>query len=182
MNFKIKCIKCYGAKPKPKKKKVKRTAAAAFANTKKGPRPDVHPTYNFKSRTEANFARILQYHKVDWKYEERAFSFTSCPHKPNGYKKGPYIYHMDFEIKTSKRLPDGLCSGWWEIKGFMTPQSRSKLRRLLRCYPEEAAKTTVVIYHSNKKKDIEFCQKLGYRYIFYNELTEKYESLIDRWE
>jgi hypothetical protein len=46
----------------------------------------------------------------------------------------------------------------------------------------EAAKTTVVIYNHNNKKDIEFCNKLGYKIMFYDELSKAYSGDIIGWE
>jgi hypothetical protein len=89
---------------------------------------------------------------------------------------------MDFELIGRKKLPDGLEYGWIEVKGYMDARSRNKLRRYKKCWPEDAAKTTVIIYTKYKKKDIEFCEKLGYKYLFYDELTKKYSDLIPEWE
>jgi uncharacterized Zn finger protein (UPF0148 family) len=178
MACQVVCVACGDKKngKKTKKKGIKATAAGNFARTKKGKRKDVHPTYSFNSATEANFARILEFLEVDWKYEERAFTFTN-------YKTKPHVYIMDFEITGGRRgKKDGLLHGFYEIKGYMDARSRNKLRRLKKNYPEEAAKTCVVIYNKYKKKDIEFCKKLGFRYILYDALTEKYEPQIPTWE
>ena len=94
MSCKVVCVDC-GNKT-PKKRKTRATAAGNFARTKKGKRKDIHPTYSFRSATEANFARILQYHNIQWKYEERAFTFT-------GYKTKPHVYVMDFEMLTGPK-------------------------------------------------------------------------------
>lgn len=183
MAMKVVCVHC-GDKRATKKKRTKgkRTAAANFARTKKGVRKDIHPTYSFKSATEANFARIMDFLGLKWKYEERAFTFT----QPNGesYKNKPHIYVMDFEILPSrkKKPPKGFQAGWVEVKGYMDARSRSKLRRYKKCYPEDAAKTTIVIYAKSKKKDIEFCEKLGFDYIFFDELAKEYEPQIPTWE
>lgn len=183
-NYKMACkVTCMGCSTKKKSKlpvKVKRTAVCNFARAKKGVRKDVHPTYSFRSATEANFARILNYHNIEWKYEERAFTF-------DGYKTKPHVYVMDFEILTAAKkhkqeAPEDLVIGFYEIKGYMTPNSRNKLRRLKKQYPEEFKNTCVVLYHSSKKKDIEFCEKNEYKYMFYNELEKKYKSLIPEWE
>ena len=177
MSMKVTCIGCGDKKatrPKRGAKTIK-TAAANFARTKKGIRKDIHPTYSFKSATEANVARIFKHLSMKWKYEERAFTFE-------GYKTRPHVYIMDFEIIGKKKLPDGFEYGWIEVKGYMDARSRNKLRRYKKCWPEDAAKTTVIIYTKYKKKDIEFCEKLGYRYLFYDVLTKKYAPLIDTWE
>lgn len=177
MDLKVECVECHRkAKTKTTKttKTVKQTAAASYAKMKKGVRQDIHSSYSFRSATEANFARILEKLGVQWKYEERAFMFDNF-----GYKTKPFVYVMDFELLSgTKEFP----AGYYEIKGYMTPASRQKLRRLKKCYPDDAAKTTVVIYNKYKKKDIEFCENLGYKYMLFDELTERFESIIPTWE
>lgn len=183
MAMKVVCVACGDKKTAAKMKtgaKAVKTAAANFARTKKGIRQDVHPTYSFRSATEANFARILNYLEIPWSYEERVFTFQQADGTP--YKTKPHIYVMDFELRGRKKLPDGLQQGWVEVKGYMDSRGRNKLRRLKKCYPEEAAKTTIVIYNKYKKKDIEFCEKQGFRYLFYDELTKKYADKIKGWE
>lgn len=171
MDLKVICVVCHKGN---KTKKTRQTAAASYAKMKKGVRPDVHDTYNFRSATEANFARILEKLRIKWKYEERAFMFDKF-----GYKTKPFVYVMDFELLSgTKEFP----AGYYEIKGYMTPQSRQKLRRLKKCYPEDFARTTVVIYNKYKKKDIEFCEKLGYKYMLFDELTDKFSPEIPTWE
>ena len=171
MGVKVLCVDCHEKKPKSTGKKPVQNS---YMRMRKGVREDIHPKYSFRSATEANFARILESLKFKWKYEERAFTFDHF-----GYKTKPYVYVMDFEIvKGNQDFP----SGFYEIKGYMTPQSRQKLRRLMKCYPDEAARTTVVVYNKYKKKDIEFCKNLGYRYMLFDALTEKFKPQIATWE
>lgn len=173
VDFKVVCPNCHKRKGRFKKERPQRVAAANYSKTKKGIRPDVHYKYSFKSATEANFARILNYIGCRWQYEERAFTF-------DGYKTKPHVYVMDFQIISggTKELPNG----FYEIKGFMTPASRQKLRRYKNNYKEESQKTTVVVYNKYKKKDVEFCKSLAYRVDYYDRLTEKYSKLIPGWE
>jgi hypothetical protein len=182
MSCKVICVDCGNKTPKKKRvgKAVKRTAVANYAKIKKGIRKDIHPTYMFRSPTEANFARILDFHGAQWKFEERAFTF-------DGYKTKPYVYIMDFEVtsgpkRKKKELLEDLEPGFYEVKGYMNVQSRKKLRRLKMKYPNDAQKTTVIIYSKYNKKDIELCEKHGYRYMFYDVLTKHYEPLIPTWE
>lgn len=174
MDIPVECVYCHdGIKPR-RKKKTGRTLTGNYAKTRKGVRVDVHPTYSFRSATEANFARILNYLGLEWRYEERVFTFDH-----GGYKTKPYVYVMDFEIiKGNAEFP----AGFYEIKGYMTASARQKLRRLKKLYPEEYKRTTVVIYTKYKKKDIEFCKRLGYIRMFYDEITKKYSKLIKGWE
>lgn len=171
MAFKVVCVDCDRGKTK-KKDGRKAPAAAKLSKVKRGKRKDVHPSYVFRSATEANFARILEKEGIKWKFEERVFPFT-------GYERKPFQYIPDFEItKGSKRFK----KGWYEIKGWMHSESRSRLRRFKIVHPEEAAKLTVVLWRSTEKKNIEFCKKLGYKVMFYDKLTEEYEPQIPTWE
>lgn len=173
----ILCIECNGGK-KRKKSKTKRTASGNYSKVKGGVRPDIHPTLYFRSPTEANIARLLNHLNIQWKFEERSFSF-------HGYKTKPFVYIMDFEvtkIDNRKTLPDGFSPGFIEVKGWMNPASRQKLRRLKKQFPDEASKTTVIIYDKYRKKDIEFCKKLGYKYNFYDVLTKEYKDKVEGWE
>jgi hypothetical protein len=172
MGIKVLCAECHEGGPK--EKEYKTPIQASYVKMKKGVRKDIHPTYNFKSATEANFARILNYLGLQWKYEERAFSFSE-------YKTKPHVYIMDFEILDSDGVI-GLPAGFYEIKGYMTGSARQKLRRLKQNYKEEASRTTVVIYNKYKKEDIKFCESLGYKYMFFSDLTDKYSKLIPTWE
>lgn len=176
MNVKVECAKCYSGVQT--KTKTKETLVQKFSRMKKGPRADVfnfqNKNYSFKSRTEANFARILNHLGIEWTYEEDDFFFSR-----EKYKTKPYGYLMDFTIvKGNSRFR----SKFYEVKGYMTTNSKQRLRRLRHNYPEEADKTTVVIYSKYNKKDIEFCNKLNYNYMFYDELAKEFKDVISHWE
>lgn len=167
------CLRC--GQGKQPKQKVVRTAASNYANTRKGIRDDVHPTYFFNSATEANTARIFDFLNLNWKYEERSFTFSR-----DKYKNKPWIYVMDFEI-----LEPGdktFTPGYYEVKGWMDSNSKQRLRRLKNNYPDEFKRTIVILYNKYKKKDIEFCNKLGYKYMLFDELSKEFEPQIPTWE
>lgn len=167
MNISVTCTNCHDSKPKSIQ-----TAAANYAKVRKGKRPDVHPTYSFRSATEANFARILNYLGLEWKFEERVFTFPDRKIKP-------FIYVMDFEIlKGNQEFKEGFV----EVKGYMRSWDRQKLRLLKKYYPEEFKQTYLILYNKYKKADIQFCEKQGYKYMFYDELTAKFKDKIKFWE
>lgn len=173
-DIEVVCLMCGGKTKKTVKKTVKtiRTASSNYANVKKGKRLDIHPTYSFRSATEANFARILQYLKQDFKFEERVFTF-------DGYKNRPFLYIPDFELtKNSKKFP----KGWYEIKGWMDTKSRQKLKRFKKHYPEEASNLTVIVYRKSDRAATEFCKKLGVKILFWDQLSKEYKLLIPKWE
>jgi hypothetical protein len=181
LGVKVLCTECHDGGPK--KTEPKAPVQASYSKMKKGVRKDIHPTYSFKSATEANFARVLKHLGLQWKYEERAFSFSE-------YKTKPHVYIMDFEVLGGPSVDSfghyygggDFPIGFYEVKGYMTGSARQKFRRLKKNYPEEASRTTCVIYNKYKKADIEFCQSLGYRYMFYSDLVTKYSSVIPEWE
>lgn len=172
-DIEVVCLACGGKTKKTVKKTVKtiRTATSNYANVKKGKRPDIHPTYFFRSATEANFARILQYLKQKFKFEERVFTF-------DGYKYPPFVYIPDFELTNSKKFP----KGWYEIKGWMDPNSRRKLKRFKKHYPDEADNLTVIVYRKSDRAATEFCKKLGFKILFWDQLSKEYKPLIPTWE
>lgn len=174
------CLMCesnakkIAVKKEPKKtEKIVKTAAGQYAKTKKGVRPDVHHKYCFKSATEANFARLLSYWKLHWSYEERVFMF-------DGYKTKPHVYVMDFEITNSEGI--GTNFDFVEVKGYMNSASRQKLRRFMKHYPEEAARTLIIVYSKYDKKAIAFVNKLGFKYLCYDALKEEYAKDVPGWE
>lgn len=100
---------------------------------KSGYREDVG--HSFRSRWEANFARILNFMEVRWEYEQKRFMFEDCSYLPDFY-----LPELDIYI---------------EVKGFL----RDKGLRLLRMsekYPdivvkvvdEEVYKNISIIYKS----------------------------------
>jgi hypothetical protein len=176
LNIDITCTSCNSTK---KKKKNINTVTANYARTKKGIREDVHPLYSFRSATEANFARLLNYWGITWRYEERSFTFST-------FKKPPFVYVMDFIIdkvdKRHKDVPKEITEGFIEVKGYMNASSRQKLRRLKKEYPEEANNTTIIIYSHYNKKDKGFCERLGYKFLYYDLLQKEYKDKIKGWE
>jgi hypothetical protein len=178
MEVRIKCVGCHGNQS-VKKRRI--TLSESYSRMKKGKRLDIHPTYSFRSATEANFARILNFLNLDWRYEERVFVF-------NGYKRRPHTYIMDFEVMGQLKAPPkdfkdhSFKPGFYEVKGYMKPESREKLRRLKRHYKDEFNITTVILYNKYKKTDIEFCKKHEYKFDLYDGLTKQYKEHISTWE
>lgn len=171
MSIKVECAKCHD---KVSTAKNKETLASKYARMKKGPRKDIDSTSHFRSATEANFARILNYLGVEWQYEERVFTFSN-----QKYKTKPWIYVMDFTITKGN---DRFNKKYIEVKGYMSPQSKQKLRRLRHNYPEDANNTIIIIYSKYNKKDILFCNKLNFSYVFYDELSKEFKDKIPEWE
>lgn len=108
--------------------------------TKGGRRADLNDQY-FRSSWEANYARFLNMCKIPWEYEtktylfeKKTFIFKGKIHRLKGVAYGSRRYICDFYLPRSRELV--------EIKGYMDSQSKTKLARMARYFPE--IKLTVV--------------------------------------
>lgn len=98
-----------------------------YSRCRGGKREDLGNRY-FRSAWEANYARYLdllvEKNKIEsWEYEPETFRFE-------GVLRGPYTYTPDFRIIEN----DGRVV-WHEVKGWMDPASRSRLKRMKKHYP-----------------------------------------------
>ena len=85
---------------------------------------------------ERNYARLLNFQKIRWEYEKQTFWFTKI-------KRGVRSYLPDFW------LPD--TQEYIEIKGYLDPRSKTKLKRMRIYYPE----VKVILIQSDFFKQIE---------------------------
>lgn len=96
---------------------------------KGGRRADLNNQY-FRSRWEANYARWLNFlmHQssdiTSWTFEPQCFSFP--------VKRGTMSYTPDFRVVFS----DGHHE-WHEVKGWLTQQGATALKRFAKYYPDE---------------------------------------------
>lgn len=109
--------------------KMNRGGWNSFTRGSGGRRADLGDTY-FRSSWEANYARYLNFmvkqgHVVRWEYEAKTFVFEAV-------KRGTRSYTPDFLVVWA----DGR-SEWHEVKGWMDPQSRVRLDRMAKYYPDE---------------------------------------------
>ncbi len=84
----------------------------------------------FRSVWEANVARWLEYQRIhgwilDWKHEPKTFWFS-------GIKRGCVSYKPDFQV-----FIDAKHWYWIEVKGYMDPKSKTKIKRFRAYFPEE---------------------------------------------
>lgn len=100
-------------------------------NTSKrgGKRDDLNGQY-FRSGWEANYARHLNWlveQKVisRWEFEPDTFYFE-------GIKRGSRFYTPDFKV-----FENNGEYAYHEVKGWMDPKSKTKLKRMARYYPME---------------------------------------------
>lgn len=124
-----------------------------YSRTKSGKRADLDGLY-VRSAWEANYARYLNWRLShgdirSWEYEPRTFDFP--------VKRGNRSYTPDFLVV----LPDG-STEWHEVKGWMDDNSRVRLDRFSRYFPDE---TLVLIDEP-----------------VYRSIARDASSLIDGWE
>lgn len=103
-------------------------AENAYSRTKRGRREDLNNQY-FRSAWEANYARYLTFLQergeiASWAYEPKTFVFHGVTH-------GVLTYLPDFEVVER----DGRAT-YHEVKGWMDPKSKAKLKRMAKYYPE----------------------------------------------
>jgi protein-arginine kinase activator protein McsA len=92
-----------------------------YSNAKRGWREVGGKRVFFRSRMEANYARFLTFTGVDWQFESKTFWFE-------GLKRGVVSYTPDFYLPSTDE--------YLELKGWMDPRSKTKLKRMARYHPE----------------------------------------------
>ena len=107
---------------------ARKPSGNVYSRTKSGKRADLDGLF-VRSSWEANYARYLnwlvfQRQIAGWRYEPQTFEFP--------VKRGNRSYTPDFEVT----LPNGRIE-WHEVKGWMDNNSRIKLERFARHYPQE---------------------------------------------
>lgn len=85
-----------------------------------GRRADVGGQF-FRSRYEANYARFLNYHQIEWTYEKKTFWFLNI-------KRGVRSYTPDFYLPATDE--------YHEVKGWMDAKSKTKLKRMKKYHPD----------------------------------------------
>lgn len=126
-----------------------------FRRSRAGKRSDLGD-FHFRSSWEANYARYLNLlikMKVveSWEFEPKTFWFLTI-------KRGVRSYKPDFLVKYKNES----SPVYVEIKGWMDPKSKTKIRRFRKYYPEE--KLEIV-----SKKE-------------YTSLKSKWSTAIPNWE
>lgn len=127
---------------------------AGYSRGKGGLRPDIG--IYVRSKWEANYARYLNFLKAtsniyNWEYEPDVFEFLDI-------KRGCRSYTPDFKIWNTKDS----TPHYVEVKGWMDPKSRTKLKRMKKYYPDIR---------------VDLVQKKEYR-----EIKRKLSALIPNWE
>jgi hypothetical protein len=92
-----------------------RPTSPRAARGKSGIRPDISPDLYFFSRWEANFARILNFLGMRWKFQPKVFQLETQKYTPDFY------------------LPD--ADEYIEIKNFLSDYSKNRDEEFRRCFP-----------------------------------------------
>jgi len=132
-------------------------------NNKAGKRADLNNQF-FRSATEANYARFMNFTGVVWKYEPEILYFE-------GIKSGCTSIKIDFY------LPD--MDQWHEVKGELTQRTVTKIKRLKKYYPHIFDKLFLI---TQGKQSLEFAQQMRIPYIRYEEIEKKVSRMIPGWE
>lgn len=129
--------------------KTQRVPGSPHPKGKGGKRADLGNVY-FRSRWEANWARylnwLIQFGEVQsWAFEPETFEFKNI-------RRGTRFYTPDFRVVNK----DGSVE-YHEVKGWMTPESRTRLKRMAKYYP--AVKIIVIdkAYYRDVAKKVSAC-------------------------
>lgn len=119
------------------------TSENPYSRTKSGKREDLGGQF-FRSAWEANYARYLNWlisvgEVSSWEFESRTFVF-------HGETRGVISYTPDFLVI----FPDGHTE-WHEVKGWMDSNSKARLKKMKKYYPEE----TLVLIDAKVYRGIE---------------------------
>lgn len=134
----------------------------AYRHTRSGYRPDLDLVV--RSGWEANICRILKSHNITFEFEPYIFSFP--------IKRGNKSYRPDFY------LPD--TQEWIEVKGYFDKNSKTKMKRFKKYYPEHWKKLTMIV---SDRSSVEFCQDLDVPHVMmYRDIRKLYVNNIENWE
>lgn len=109
--------------------KLPRTTSDPYRNVKAGYRGIGDKRAYFRSAWEANFARYLEWLRQtgqiqNWEHEPQTFWFDKI-------KRGTRSYLPDFRV-----IELGGNHTYYEVKGWMDPKSKTKLKRMALYHPE----------------------------------------------
>ena len=84
----------------------------------------------YRSKSEANYARFLQWRKeqyqiLDWEHEPKTFWFGTL-------RRGVTNYKPDFKVTYNNGSVE-----WIEVKGYFDAKSKTKIKRMAKYHPNE---------------------------------------------
>lgn len=144
----------------PRKKQMERKlviAGGGYTSNVQGWRQIGDKKIYLRSLWEMNFAHYLQFiyerEKIlKWEYEPKLFKFPK-----EKYAGGPFQYLPDFLVTNNDK-----SEIWYEVKGYLNPASKKKLKRFYENFPNE---------------ELEIISKK-----WFNNANKHYSSVIPNWE
>ena len=120
-----------------------------------------------RSSWEANVLRWLNHQNRRWEFEAKTFYFDEI-------KRGTRSYTPDIWL-----IDEGLII---EVKGYLRPTDKTKVKRLRKYHPEEFAKLVAI----TKNKNVEatkFFKDQGVPILaYYEDLVSEYSNKLAHWE
>lgn len=148
---------------------VVHTKKKSSKGTKIGKRDDLGMF--FRSGWEANVARYLKAKNLSFEYEPKTFSFLD-----HGIKQGTVMYTPDFKVYANGDYE------YWEVKGFLKTEDKTKLNRFKKFFPEEFKKLRAITGSATNKTG-KFFTKIGCPIVLeYNVLNKDSKKIILNWE
>jgi len=139
-----------------------------YSRAVSGKRPDLDNRF-FRSKTEANYARVLKKKGIDFEYEPKTFWFE-------GIKKGTRAYIPDFYIPEKDE--------WHEFKGWLDDKSVTKMKRMKKYHPEVFPKIRMVMEKLTPKNKATLLA-IGFeehQIVDFSPLAKQYKDSIKEWE
>ena len=128
-----------------------------------------HLGVSVRSSWENNVLCWMKHKRMKWEYEPEIFYFESI-------KRGTRGYTPDI------RLKQGRDYKWVEVKGYLRPQDRTKIKRFKKYYPEECARL-VAITKNEKSEATKFFQEMGVPIMaYYDDLVKEFKGKLRYWE
>lgn len=136
----------------------------SYRYTKTGYRADIDIVA--RSGWEANIARVLEVHGINWEFEPEVFTYP--------VKRGTKGYTPDFYLPDTKE--------WIEVKGWFDKKSQIKIKRFKIYYPDDFSRLTLIISRSSKAAR-DFCSGMGVPIVlYYEDFRDSYKDRISNWE
>lgn len=147
---------------------------------KSGIRPWTSLPAKFRSGWEYNCCLWLDSLKIKWEYEPTRFKFTKIKSGTISYT--PDVYIPKYKPTKHNGLPElNRSSIYIEIKGWISAQDKTRIRRFKRYYPEEFA-LLVGIPGSPKSEAAKFFNEMNIPILcYYNDLHKLYKDTMPHW-
>lgn len=156
-----------------KEKGIEPTVKTKGIKSKIGKRKDCNNLF-FRSAWEANLYRYLKRCSEIIKVEYEPVDFTFWQF---GHKKGTVSYTPDFRVTFN----NGNWI-WIEVKGFLKPSDKTRIRRFQKYFPEEA-KNLVALTAGPNSQTAQFFKSVGVDIKwYYPDLNKECRKIIPNWE